>query len=380
MYRKFKIVTIALFFQVLAFAQSDLDEVHFTILSADSGDELYSTFGHTALRIYNDDRTIDQVYNWGTFNFDTPNFYVKFMRGQLPYRLGIDEYDEFLMTYHYQQRSVWEQELMLNDEQKQELIALIQENLKPENRYYDYDFFFDNCTTRVFDLTDELVGPITFTTPPTDITFREMLKENLKNMPWTDFGIDLLIGARADRKTTEREQLFLPMYLHDRLNDARTAAGADVISTDFIVLDFTDVGELRRQDRTNWPFYTFVLFFLMLVAAYFFVPGVYRILSKIFIGLIAIISLFMAFMWFGTEHVATKANWNLLWASPLYLGWYWLKNNRIYHYVLITVLAAASINTLIQFLPQFYHLAFLPIVLTLIFISAIRLKSVAEPQ
>lgn len=355
-------------------AQRDMSDVDISVLSADSGDELYSTFGHTAIRIKDKDREIDQVFNWGTFDFRTPNFYMKFLRGQLPYRLGVSTYEQFLKSYNYQKRSVWEQKLDIADHQKEKILNAIQENLKPENREYTYDFFYDNCTTRAFDIVDQAADPLGYNNEIKDITFREMLKENLQSMPWTEFGIDLIIGAGADKTTTRKDQMFLPMYLHDQLNHTSVGADQKVVSDDYIVLDFIEAGKLRKASSTPWPLIVFSLMAFIYLIVYSVHKDLFRILSNIFLVLIAISSFVMMFMWFGTDHQATNNNWNLLWANPLILLYPFLKSYKWYYVILFVCLMVALLNGVVHFFPQYYHPAFIPIIFVIMLIVVDRMQ------
>lgn len=342
-------------------AQEDLSSTEISVLTADSGEELYATFGHTALRIHDAERGIDQVYNWGIFNFRTPNFYLKFLRGLLPYRVGQTTYDRFLLTYDHDERTLWEQKLDLNQAEKKQLIRLIQENLKPENREYAYDFFFDNCTTRVYHLLNKLGGGLAYTNEPQDVTFREMLKENLGGMPWTEFGIDLIIGARADKKTSREEQMFLPLYFMNQLNHS-TLDGRKVADKEYVVLDHIEKTEKRKARVANIPLILFsILFIIRLWLQFSDRLSLRWAWDRVFFFLTGVASLIMLFMWFGTAHKATNDNWNLLWASPIILFLPWVKS-RWLSTLLLVLLGIAAINCLYQFLPQYFHMAFLPII------------------
>src|SRR5665648_948382 len=131
------------------------DSTDVYLLTCAPGTESYSIYGHTALRIVIRGQNFDRVYNWGIFDFSTPNFTFRFAKGKLDYMLGAYEYKDFLNEYLSEGRSVWSQKLNLTVPEKEKLFELINENLKPENIKYRYDFFFDNCATRIRDIVEK---------------------------------------------------------------------------------------------------------------------------------------------------------------------------------------------------------------------------------
>ena len=143
---------------VISFGQNDSCSLRISLLTCAPGEELYSTFGHTALRVQDPSQGIDQVYNYGTFEFG-PDFYTKFIRGKLLYFLSVEEFGDFMYQYEAQSRSVQEQVLRLDCFEKQKLRSALQVNALEENKYYRYDFLFDNCTTRAGDMVAKNTEP-----------------------------------------------------------------------------------------------------------------------------------------------------------------------------------------------------------------------------
>ena len=191
-----------------------------SLLTCDPGDELYSTFGHSAIRVVALESGQDLVFNYGTFDFNTPFFYIKFIRRTLDYQLSLTTTDNFLREYNYFKRNVREQELNLSPEQSQAIVAFLQNNYRPENRKYRYDFFFDNCATRITDMLESVLGQSLKWNYPTESdekTFRNLIDEYVYPLPWSDLGIDLALGAVIDREATEAEKAFLPDYLEEGL-------------------------------------------------------------------------------------------------------------------------------------------------------------------
>jgi len=348
---------------------SELENTQISILTCRSGDELYSTFGHTAIRITNDSTDVDFVYNYGLFSFNTPNFYIKFMRGQLPYYLGAAKMDRFLREYEYEKRSVFEQKLNLNNEQKQDIIEFLANNVKPENRQYKYDFFYDNCATRVVDVW-ELAKNVTYSFEVEEKTFRDLLKENLQNLVWSDFGIDIVIGARADILTNRRDQMFLPEYVMANLESAVLTGSQPLASKADLILDYEELNAKRKDRTVNWPLIcTFVLLLLTLLFNFILTRWT-KTYNKVFLIICGVMGLFLLFMWFGTDHGATRDNWNVMWLNPLLLIYLFTKGKvkKIISFVLVVLLGISALNCLFTFLPQFFNLAFLPIIVSLLII------------
>ena len=156
------------------------DSIRISLLTCASGEEIYSLFGHTAIRYENHTRGIDAVFNYGIFNFNAPNFILRFALGETDYQLGVNSYERFAAEYHYLERDVWQQELNLTPQEKERLIALLEENYRPENRVYRYNFFYDNCATRPRDLIEKSIdGSLQYADNMTDtdtgVTFRDLL-------------------------------------------------------------------------------------------------------------------------------------------------------------------------------------------------------------
>jgi len=327
-----------LFFQCLiTYAVQGQEELssqaELSVLTCDPGNELYSTFGHTGIRVNDPAYNLDIVFNYGMFSFKTPGFYRKFLRGKLDYHLGIQKYGDFLREYNYYSRSVYEQKLNLDSIQRQQVFAFLKNNAKKENRTYKYDFFFDNCSTRPRDVFVNSLG-IEFHEQAKEKTFRNLLDEFLPGLPWSDFGIDLVIGSRADKKAISKEQ----------------------------------------KQRFTRPWLTPMLFFVVLllleILLFFFVSNKNRWLKfydKLWFLLMGLSSLLLFVMWFFTDHIATKANWNLLWIHPLYLILAFRSRTTAPKIILIlSFVLTASALVFWLLIPQQLHLAFVPIILLLL--------------
>ncbi len=177
------------------------DSSRISLLTCSSGNELYSIFGHSAIRVSDPIRSLDIVFNYGTFDFYDPNFYPNFVRGHLNYILSVSPYREFKQSYVEEGRWIWEQRLNINLNEKQHLFDSLLINYRPENRYYPYDFFGDNCATRIRDIFVKRVSrEITFDYSSFEKgkSFRQLLMPNLARSQWAKLGINLLLGLPAD--------------------------------------------------------------------------------------------------------------------------------------------------------------------------------------
>ena len=202
------------------------DSIRISLLTCASGEEIYSLFGHTAIRYENYTRSIDAVFNYGIFNFNAPNFILRFALGETDYQLGVTDYERFAAEYYYLERDVWQQELNLTVQEKEKLIMLLEENYRPENRIYRYNFFYDNCATRPRDLIEKSIdGTLQYAGDMTDtdsgISFRDLLHKYSKGHPWSRFGMDLCMGSQADRTINRRLMMFVPFYVQEYFNQAR---------------------------------------------------------------------------------------------------------------------------------------------------------------
>lgn len=227
MKRFFSYIILSFFLLLLPTGQASAnnnDSIRLSLLTCAPGEEIYSLFGHTAIRYENPSQGIDVVFNYGLFSFNTPNFIFRFSLGETDYQLGATDYERFAAEYAFFGRSVWQQTLNLTDEEKTELIRLLQENYRPENRVYRYNFFYDNCATRPRDKIEEsIAGKVIYPAEPQDgsLTFRDIVHQYCKGHPWARFGIDLCIGSEADQPITQRQMMFAPFYLMDAFDGAQ---------------------------------------------------------------------------------------------------------------------------------------------------------------
>jgi len=218
----FKALCLVFLFQLLALpthadsqTASKMDSVEIGLITCTPHNEIYSLYGHTALRYHNLRSGDDLIFNYGVFNFEAPHFVIRFVLGKTDYELGISPYKPFCAYYKQWGCMVTEQVLNLTNEEKLRIATALSINMMPQNRVYRYNFFYDNCSTRPRDIIENnLSGKIIYE-PRKDFepSFREMIHELTAEHPWTALGNDLLLGLKADFKTNRREQEFLPLNL-----------------------------------------------------------------------------------------------------------------------------------------------------------------------
>ncbi|MCR5049914.1 MAG: DUF4105 domain-containing protein [Paludibacteraceae bacterium] len=213
-------------------AQQLSDQARIILVSCTPGDELYTRYGHTAIRVCDPQNDLDIVFNYGIFSFYTEHFYWKFVRGETWYELGATEGKWFMLDYGEEGRPVYEQELNLTAEQRDNIWHALVENYKPENREYLYNFVFDNCATRPYLLIKNALGDTIRSTYSgyTGQTYRCFLRHYTGAHSWYNAGINLLFGPKADQPMTSEQRLFLPEELMRYLDEAKLSDGTPLVS------------------------------------------------------------------------------------------------------------------------------------------------------
>ncbi len=354
---------------------SETSEV--TILTIGPGTELNDAFGHSAYRIKDESNGIDIVYNYGVYDFETPNFYTKFARGKLLYEIGVNNYSPFFEYYKRQNRWVKEQTLNLTYSEKQAVFNFLQNNAKPENKKYRYDFFYDNCATKIRDVLIGVLGEKLIYKEDhirEDYTFRQLIQKNVKANSWGSLGMDIAIGSVVDRKAKPIEYQFLPEYIFKGAQNAVITRNNSEIP---LVKQTTSLFDAEKLEIKN-PFFTspLVVFScigcLILFITYKDVKNNTRNRSTdlVIFLVTGIIGVVLLFLWFGTDHTATANNYNLLWAVPfslLFVGLIfkkhlkpWLKR---YVFFMIVLQALLTIHWITGV--QVFAIGLLPLLLAL---------------
>ncbi len=310
-----------------------------SILTCAPGNELYSTFGHSAIRIKDPVLRLDEVYNYGTFNFETPGFYTKFIRGKLDYMLSVSPYRYFITAYKQNKRAIKEQQLNLSYSQKNKIFEALKINALPENKYYRYDFLKDNCATRVLKvfedvLKDSLLLPSS--TNYNNLTYREMLMPYLQGKDWERFGINLALGRPVDKIVTIKESAFLPDYLEKLISETKIISGKEEVN--FVkneISIYTPADKIIEESLPYTPSRVFWILLLAVLSLTIFEIkyGKYFLtLDKTIFFVFGFTGLNILFLWLATEHSSVINNQNIIWASPLFFISAFLlrKNNKKY--------------------------------------------------
>lgn len=357
------LVCCCLFIGVDLSGQQLSEQAKVSLLTIAPTNELYNQFGHTAVRISDPVSGMDYCYNYGVYDFDTPNFYAKFVRGRLNYMMSIVPTERELAPYRRYGRGVVEQEMNLSSAEVQKVYAYLKENYRPENRYYLYDFFFDNCATRIRDLFEDALDT-RFDYPmgmvPNYKTYRHLLDEKIGANPWHDFGIDFILGSPADFYADFMGEMFLPDYLASNLSLVKYKGEKLLGPPKVLVENEIVIGNNTLFTPLN------IGIVLLLLCSGLSIWGTARAkkrLDSMLFFLLAFCGFFLVFMRFGTDHFVTWKNYNMLWANPLYFFAFLqlFRPRKWMGIIMWLLLVLAAINLLLfnDFIQDF-HPAILP--------------------
>lgn len=357
------------------------DSAKCSLLTCSAGEEIYSLFGHTALRYEDPARGIDVVFNYGMFSFRVPHFALRFALGETDYQLGVTEFSRFAAEYQWNERNVWQQTLNLTSREKQRLWEALTENYRPENRTYRYNFFYDNCATRPRDRIEACVdGRVEYAaaqdTTATVCTWRDLLHRYTEGHPWARFGIDLCIGSRADKPASYREQMFVPFYLQQYLRgacivteqgDRRPLVGEEVKVVD---------AAHTAQEESLLPSPMQAALLLWAGVTVLSIYGVRRrkslwALDGLLFGTAGVAGCILAFLAACSQHPAVSPNWLLLVLHPLHLFCLpcvliRVKKKRLSRYMAANGVLLTLFIVLLAPIPQFIPPAVLPLTLCLL--------------
>lgn len=277
-----------------------------SLLTALPGQEIYELEGHTGLRVQAPE--MDYVVNWGVFDFNSPGFVYRFCKGETDYLCAAYPTEFFFSDYAAQGRQVVEQEVRLDSLQTVRLLALLEENLKPENRVYRYNYVKDNCATRPLLLLEEALGEQLIAPGGEETTFRREMTDYHRNYPWYQFGIDLALGCGIDRPIGRREAVFAPVRLMDEL-DGNPHIGPKA----------THGEQTVRTQPTPWLLTPSALCWLLLILALVLRGTAGKVFDSLLFGVYGLLGCVLCFLVFISSHEATSPNILLLWINPLCL-------------------------------------------------------------
>lgn len=291
------------------------DTLRISLLTCSPGDEIYSAYGHSAVRVVDQKRGYDLVFNYGTFDFGTPYFIPKFLCGTLDYMLSVSSYQRFIRAYERERRDVAESELILSTEERADLEQFLFRNMQPENRFYRYDFFFDNCATRIRDLVFRISGRdvSAFQKADEDETFRDCLHLYVGQERWYGQGIDLILGTRADQDISDYEKAMLPDFLEQLLRrGGLLGERQQVLSCRSTVEDDMPVS----PNAFSWGLVVVILASSVIEWKR---GKWFKWVDYLLFAVSSILSLLFWFLWLISEIKITSYNLNVLWASVLYI-------------------------------------------------------------
>lgn len=346
------------------------DSAFASVLTCGAGDEFYTSFGHTAIRVCDTARGLDMVYNYGTFDFDTPHFYWTFARGKLNYCLSRSSFEDFMLEYRYEGRAVWEQRLRLSEQEVNNLYLMLETNYLPEYRYYMYDFFRDNCATRVRDMVRDCLCHDRLSPEcrrDTNLSYRNILYQSTEGtLLWWRLAIDMALGVRCDQRCSNYEYMFSPLKMMEQFDTLTRVGSGEPVAEHAVTL----LQETRQQpSRSLSPTLVFwVLFVMVLCLTLMEWRKGWSLgwMDRVLFIVVSLLSLLALFLWFCTDHYCTKINLNVLWASPLFIYFAIMlrRSNRWVVVAQLVMLLAAMVMTLAP-LPQQLNAALLPISLFL---------------
>ncbi len=379
---------LAIIFSAGMRAQGSLQlspEARVTLLTCSPGDELYSVFGHSAIRVEDPLTGLDAVFNYGTFDFSDPNFYANFVRGKLNYILSVSEFRHFEYDYLMEGRYIWEQELNIDNREKQHLFDSLVINAQPENRYYLYDFFFDNCATRIRDIFVEGIDReivFNYDVLVSGKSFRELLMPYLTEKPWARLGINLALGLPSDKTATGWDYMFLPDHMMTLFEDARFKSEQTVPFTpgSNLILEGRDLPRALTGYAPLWVFIIVLLITIYLSYRDLKKGAVSWWFDRVIFGVTGLLGLLIAFLWFGTDHQVTVWNLNIIWAHPFHLLIIFFMSYKHHHLIryyfminlpiLVLLLLSWPLN------PQALPWMIIPFVISMAIRSALVLKIV----
>jgi hypothetical protein len=364
------------------------DSSRISVLTASPGEELYSAFGHTGIRITDFKNNFDVVFNYGTFDFEQPGFYTNFVKGKMRYMLWVDRFEDFMKEYIDDKRSISDQELNLTLADKQNIFAFLNNNALPENREYFYDFFWDNCATRPRDVFEKILGNrLQYHTNSVGFeknkTMHDMLRHCVGNRAWVDYGFDLILGIPCEVIASPRDQTFLPEYLAKYIDCAKVDGNPFVLKKELLlqfplptietgfqpihlnlilVLLFFVVWVIERKRNKHFYLFDFFLFFVM-----------------------GLVGTFFLFLWIFTSHYSVPENLNLFWLIPSHavVAFLLLRKKKpewLRFYFIGTSILMILLAIFWKWLPQYYNIAVMPLLFLLFFRSFLVASHLKQGQ
>jgi len=322
MYKKLLSILTAFMLSVPV-AKAQNDSINAYLLTCEPGKAIYELFGHTAIWIEDIGNGTDIIFNYGLFDFNTPNFVWRFTLGKTDYQLGYTRLRSFLREYGERGSEVFAQSLNITSDEARTLYQLLVENSRVENRVYRYNFLFNNCATMALDKIEESInGTVTYNSPDSTQTFRDILTVHTQVRPWSEFAIDLIIGAAGDKPIGYRQEAFAPLYLK-KLVDTAVITDTAGVQRPFAKNTLRLINPSHGVDfgkpiltpiQVMWILFMLILF-VTLIGWY--KKKAFRLVDTILFSIQGLGGIIIALMYFFSEHPTLDTNWLVIILNPL---------------------------------------------------------------
>ena len=355
---------------------ANISQYDISILTIGPGNSLSDAFGHSGIRVIDKQNNFDIVFNYGVYDYNAPNFYSNFVKGRPIYSLGLNNYEDFYNSYVKQSRQIIEQKINLSEYQKKILVNKLITNSREANRSYQYNYFEDNCSTKIADIFNEILEKeIENENYDLNVTtlnsYRKLVYKHISPNSWGALGIDICLGAVIDRNISLKDELFLPYNLKsyfDNLGSLNIKDG-NLVETNVIYGEYSDYTE-----NSFSPVYVILILSLIIILITFF-DYIRRskttILDVILLLITGLIGLLLIYLWFFSNHIASAWNYNLLWAMPfnLILVYGLLKKNKskwILSYLKFSILMLLLLSLHWVIGVQVFNISLISLILALI--------------
>jgi len=350
-------------------------ETQMSILTVGPGNPMYTMFGHTAIRLQDRKKNIDVVYNYGTFDFETRNFALKFLYGNLNYFLSKSSFEVFSVDNQALGRSIREQVLNLSAGEIQKIVREMEKEMNSEDRFYRYEFFRNNCTTKVRDLLarNQLFTPVSINTSSSfDPSFRRLLKPYLELRPWIGFSVNLLLGTPADVVADEWQQNYLPYVFYQTLANAELPNSSEpLISKTSLLVPAPNMPTSINRLTPGLVLWTLFFIIIVITLLDFLNKIESSWVDRILFGAVGLVGLVLFPVSFLSLHEPLQPNLNLLWALPTHLiiatgARYWQNKTWFRYYQWFALILYAALLAGWFWIPQQLLVAVIPILLAIV--------------
>ena len=297
------------------------DSAKFYLVTCEPAKEIYERFGHSGIRVYDPVTKIDEVFHWGLFSFDTPNFVGRFISGNTDYQMGVYSTKFFLPQYVERGSSVYAQELNLTSEQKHALWAKLWDNYRPENRKYRYNFIYDNCATRPYQMIlDAYEGNVVSSVDLGEITYRDIINKYVAPNTLYNLGINLIVGSEADRVISVEECVSFPLYTQFVLDHTKIIGTNENVVVETEILNQAEF-KVQYINTTAYNAFNIIAVILTLICIIFYTrkKRYMPVLTQAILIISGLVGIIIAYLWFCSHHPLVDNNYNILWCNPLNL-------------------------------------------------------------